>query len=487
MIITTLISLYTTRLVLKILGVDDFGLYNLLAGVIALLSFLNAAMMQATQRFLSVHLGKKDIENVRTIFNNSIVLHLFFACIIVFLLEVSTSFLFSGGLNIPFDKIDVAKHIYQLMILMVVITIMGSPYNAVINAREDLWFFAIIEIVITFLKLISTWGLFFFHKDQLVLYTYFILGITLLGVFFKIIWSYKQYPEVRFSVFYVKKTVMKEMLFFCGWNTLGAMAQVGRTQGTAIVLNTFGGIVLNAAYGISNQVNSLLIYFSQMMTTSIAPQIMKAKGEGDISKMIYLSVLTSKLSFYLSSLFAVPIMIELPFILRLWLRDIPEYTISFCYYTMFIFLLLQLYPGLVRLLQADGHIKYWQIFNTTFLLLPIPLGSYLFYQGHSIYILFNVMIIFQCLTFVSTLFFCKKYINLDVSEYLLSVVLKPVLILWASYFICSQFKFIYNEYMRFILIGIFSSCILTGLFYYVVLNRIEKEKVRQILNRRKCL
>lgn len=487
MIITTLLSLYTTRLVLQILGVDDFGLYNLLIGVTVLLSFLNAAMMQSTQRFLSVHMGENNVDTIKTIFNNGVVLHLFFACVIVILLEIGTFFLFNDGLNIPSNKIGMAKHIYQLMVLMVVITIISAPYSAIINAKEDLWLFAIIEVIISFLKLVSTLLLYCFSGNQLVVYTYFILIVTILGVLLKIVWSYRQYPEVKLDVFrYCKKTIMKNMLSFCGWNTLGAMAQVGRTQGTAIVLNSFGGVAINAAYGIANQVNSLLVYFSQMMTTSIAPQIMKAKGENNINKMIYLSILTSKLSFYLSSLFAVPIMIELPFILHLWLGKVPEYTISFCYYVMCIFLLLQLYPGLVRLLQADGHIKYWQSFNTLFLLLPVPVGSFLLYKSYSIYALFNIMIIAQCATFISTLFFSKKYVALNIYKYLFDVVLKPVSILGISYLICSQLNYIHNEYIRFVLIIGLSSCILTGLFYFLVLDGVEKKRVITIINKKKC-
>ena len=488
MIVTTLLSLYTTRLILQILGVDDFGLYNLLAGIIVLLSFLNAAMMQVTQRFLSVHMGRDNIESVKMIFNNGIVLHLFFACVIVVVLEIGTLFLFNNGLNIPFNRVGIAKHIYQLMILMVVITIISAPYNAVINAREDLWFFAIVEVIVSIFKLFSTLFLCYFETNYLALYTYFMLIATLLGAGIKIFWSYRQYPEVRLNIFrYCKKSTIKDMLSFCGWNTLGAMGQVGRTQGTAIVLNTFGGVAINAAYGIANQVNSLLVYFSQMMTTSIAPQIMKAKGENDVKKMLYLSVLTSKLSFYLSSLFAVPIVLELPFILHLWLGEVPEYTIPFCYYIMCIFLLLQLYPGLIRLLQADGHIKYLQIFISFFLLLPIPLGSILLYKNYSIYTLFDIMVIAQIATLISTLFLSKKYVGLNVLRYLLDVILKPILILGISFALCKQFCFVHNEYVRCVLIMLLNICVLTGLFYHFVLDSTEQKKVKTILNHKKCL
>ena len=472
MIITTLLSLYTTRLILKILGVDDFGLYNLLAGVITLLSFLNAALMQASQRFLSVYIGRNNTEDVKEVFNASFFLHVLFALIIFFLLEIAELFLFDGLLNIPIKKMYIAKYVYQLMVATMVVTVITTPFNAIINAKEDLWFFAVVEVLIAILKLLA------------VFFLCSILAITLIGLLLKLLWSYKLYPESHLNIVkHYKPAILKEIVTFSGWNTLGALAQVGRTQGTAVVLNTYGGVILNAAYGISNQVNSLLVYCSQMMTTSIAPQIMKAKGEGNIAKMVYLSVLSSKLSFYLSSLFAIPIIIELPFILNVWLGDIPDYVIPFCYYTMIIFMILQLYPGLVRLLQADGHIKYWQICNTFFLLMPIPVGGFLLNRGYLVYSLFYVMIIAQCLTFLSTLLYCKIYVKLKIVVYLVNVVFKPIIILFFSYFVCSALKTIEYEYIRCLLIFILNAIIISLYFYYVILNKEERGRLRIIWRR----
>lgn len=486
-VITTLLSLYTTRLILQILGVEDFGLYNLIAGVITLLSFLNAALMQASQRFLSVYMGKNESVETKKVFTASILLHVLFSLFIALILEILGFFIFDGYLNIPVNKQDVAYCIYQIMILSTVLTVIGTPYNAIINAKEDLWFFAIVEVVLAMLKLLAVLLLRLFQQDLLIIYSISILLITLIGVLIKFLWAFKLYPEVHIKLNdFRKNSFVKAMYAFCGWNVLGSMAQVGRTQGTAVVLNAFGGVLLNAAYGISNQVNSLLVYFSQMMTASIAPQIMKAKGEQNIEKMIYLSITASKLSFFLSLIFAVPLIIKLPFILRIWLGNIPDYAEDFCYYTMCIFLILQLYPGLVRLLQADGHIKYWQITNTIFLLLPIPIGSFLLSLGFSIFSLFYIMIIAQGLTFLSTLFFAQKYVGLQIMQYLLKVVVKPILFGFISYVVCCRLDFfISNDYIQCILVGILNLALLVFMYYNFLLSEKERIAIKKMWRKRK--
>jgi O-antigen/teichoic acid export membrane protein len=482
MIITTILSLYTTRIVLDILGVEDYGIYSLIAGVVTMISFLNGALMLSTQRYLSVFLGEGNQQQMKVVFNTSFAIHVIIAFLFFLLLEIIGFFLFDGFLKISPDKIGAAKIVYQIMVLSMLITIIGIPYNAAINAREELWFFAIVEVLAAILKLLAAFLLYYVQWDALIFYAYSLGIITFINVFLKYLWSKKRYEEARLSLRrYFSKKMWREIIGFLGWNTFGAVTQVGRTQGIAVVLNYFGGVVLNAAYGITNQVNSLLVYFSQIMTSAISPQIMKSKGEGNVNKMIYLSVLSSKLSFFLSAIIAVPLLIELPSILRIWLKNVPENTLSFCYYTMWIFLVMQLYPGLVRLLQADGRIKWFQIVSSILLLVPIPLGCVFFYWGFPLTSIFVLMIIAQLFTMIYSLICCKRYVGLRIQSYLLHVVLKPLISLFLALFICSRLTFTENIYVRLLMIVVVSGVFQGAFFYVLMLSPTERKKINDML------
>ena len=485
MIITTIISLYLTRVVLNYLGTSDFGLYSLIGGIISLLSFVNSALMVSTQRFLSVALGENNTTKIKNIFSAGILIHFVLTVILIIAFELCSVFLFDGFLNIEPNRIHAAKVVYQLMIISTAFTVLGVPYNAMINAKEDLWLFSLIETLCAILKIGIIVIFHYSQNDTLITYTLWIVVITIINFFLKYIWCRTKYNECKKLTIYTQRNtpLMREMISFSGWNALGTLALIGRNQGVAILLNIFWGTTINAVYGIANQVNSQLIYFSTMMTTSMTPQIMKSHGEGNRTRMLDLSVFTCKLSFFLSAVLAIPLLLELPFVLTLWLKTVPEHTDIFCSLIIYIFLLMQLYPGLDRAIQASGKIKWYQILAFSVLLLPIPLGIVLGQSDAESYSIIYLMIISQAIQMCVAIYMAKRLVGLHVMPFVAFIIKAGItfsVIYIGGKYLYQQMSAIYNEWVTFGVVVSTTMLTFSLVYYLFVFGTKDREKMRNV-------
>lgn len=483
LIVTIVINLLLVRIVLAKLGVDDYGIYTLIAGVVALLSFLNSALMSSSQRFLSVALGEGDSNKVSMIMSSSIIIHLTFGVVLVLILELVEPFLFDKIINVATDRLSIARKVYQIMIISTVLTVVAVPYNALINAREDMWYFAIVEIVVAVLKLFIVYLFNHTFYDALLLYTVWVFIVTVFGILLKIIWCFLRYEESR-SHISIKgnKSIFKSLLSFTGWNALGSLAQTGRNQGVVLTINHYFGTAISAVFGIANQMDGNLVYFSQMLTAAVSPQIMKSYGQKDISRMLRLSVFTSKMAFFLSGFIALPILIEMPFVLDVWLKDVPPFSVVYCRLVLVVFLIMQLYPGLVRAIQATGDIKWYQIGQSILLLLPIPMGIFLFKMGYVNYSIVYLMVIAQVLMMIYTLFVARKKSGLDVK--LFSVFLVKAVTLFCisaviGYLIHHSLFGQCNNFLLLILVSFFSGLAFIITYYYWVYDSHEKRVIKE--------
>lgn len=484
-VLTAIINLYLTRAVLHELGVNDFGIYNLIAGVVSILSFLNGALMASTQRDLSVAIGTKNSGTINRVFSSSLLIHIVLAIILFFFIEICGIFMFDGFLNIEESRIDVAKTVYHLMAFSVAITILGVPYNAAINSHEDMWYFAIVETTASLLKLGVIIGFALIETDALILYTSWVVGVTAFSILVKYIWCKFKYSETRNINLSYKgnKSSVKHLSAFIGWNSLGSLAVVGRNQGIAIILNVFFSTAINAVYGIANQVSGQLAYFSQMMTTTMAPQIMKSKGEGDIERMIYLACLTSKLSYFLSAILAIPLLLEIDFILTFWLGTAPEYTTIYCCCTILIFLIMQLYPGLNRAILADGRIKNFQIYTSILLLAPIIAGAIMFKYGAIHYSIMFIMIVAQVMMLLMTMMIAHKLFGLSLKKYCDFLI--RALFVFAILYLCGlMIQKVCSDIsanIRFLSVVIITTLLFPAFFYTVILSSREQVIIKNIV------
>lgn len=487
MIVTTIISLYLTRVVLSVLGVEDYGIFNLIGGVVALLSFVSTALMVSTQRYLSVAMGHDDIREIRNIYVSSVFIHVIFTAGILIILELCTLFLFDGFLNIAPDRIDAAKIVYQLMIVSTLVTIMGVPYNAEINAHEDLWFFSIVETICTILKLLVIYLFDNVELNNLILYTLWIAIISVINTVIKYLWCKIKYQEC-YAMLCRKELnikIFKGMIGFTGWNAFGTLALVGRNQGVAIVLNICWGTIVNAVYGIANQVNGQLIYFSTMMTTSMTPQIMKSYGEGNYERMWRLSVFASKLAYYLSAVFAIPLIVELDYVLEIWLKNVPLHTSIFCELMILMFLVMQLNPGIVRAIQATGKIKKYQLWSALLMLAPIPIGFILHGYGFPSYSTLYAMIVAQIAQLILSIIISVCYTGFNARKfalYLMKAIVLSVIVYIIGELLQASMSSL-NRFVAFIVCCITTGGLFTILYFLTIFNKIEKESIKSLTSR----
>lgn len=485
-VINIIVSLYLTRVVLNALGVNDYGIYNLIAGTIAFLAFLNSALSASAQRFFSVLKGKNDIKELSEYYSSSIVIHILLSIFFIIIFEIAYIFLFDGFFNIQEQRIYEAKVVYQLTCLSMIVTVCGVPFTSIINANEDLVFFAAVETVSSILKL----AIIFLFKipgvNLLIIYSLWLTIIAILGVVVKGCWCNRKYIECKQVDYKYKKIIISKLLSFSGWNALGAFAMMCRSQGAAFVINIFWGTAINAVYGIANQVNGQLSYFSQMLTASFAPQIMKCVGENNYNKLRFLSLFSSKISFYMSAVFAIPLILEIDFILLIWLKDVPKYTNDFCVLTIYVFLILQLYPGIVRAIWAVGKIRNYQIAISILLIIPVFIGIGLYKNNYPSYSICYAMIAAQILALVTTSYFGRNHYALNLHKFykfvfcsVMGFIITIVVFKYLNYILL--FKF--NPYIKFTLDTLLSMSTFTLYYYLVVLESDEKDRFKSLISK----
>ena len=477
--ITMFISLYTTRLILNSLGAADFGIFNIVGGAIAMLGFLNAAMAGATQRFMSYSEGEGNKKKQKSIFNISILLHFFIALAAGIALLIAGYFFFNGILNIPADRIFAAKVVYGCLIVSTMFTVMSVPYDAVLNAHENMKYYAIVGIIESLLKLSVALIVVYTFSDKLIVYGVLMACIPLITLTIMRIYCHKLYTECTIAPKkYCDKTMMKEMTSFAGWNFSGTIASLIGNYGNGILINHFFGVALNAAMGIGNQLNGQLSIFSNNMLKALTPIIVKKEGARDRQGMLQYSFIGCKLSFALLAFFAIPCVIETPFILKIWLKNVPEWTILFFRLQLLRTLLEQLTISLGTTLSAEGHIKEMNIISFFTNLLPLIILWFLFSIGFPPYWLYIVAILSMVvLPSIAKLYYCKKYCNLKIKTYW-NIVLFPSVICALIAFMAGYIpSILLTDWSALVCSTACSFSTFTLCFYFIVLSKDEQEKL----------
>lgn len=490
-IIRAIVTLIATRIALRVLGASDYGLYNLLAGTIALLSFVNGALLVSAQRFFSVSIGAGDSRKLNRYYNATLSIHLLLGLIIVLVLFLIRGPLFHHLLNIEDYQIGIGKSIYIIMAVSSAIAVMTIPYSALMNAHENMVMLAIADIISCFIQLLAAVVLLYINHHLLLVYSLIVLSATVIKALVEIIWSKNKYEEAKEHLKDMLDTrLIREILGFVGWNTLGSLAVVVRNQGVAIVLNVFFGTIINTAYGIANQVNSLVLSFATTLTSVFSPIIIQSKGRGDYERMRSIAIFSSKLSFFLSSLMALPILLFLKYILDIWLGDYPDSTYVFCFLVVLTFLVLQLYPGINRAIYASGIIKGYQIAISILLVSILPIGAILLHFGFPAYSIIVIMLISQIGTVIATVYHGVCQCGFGFKELYLNIVIKPVLCFIACFGVFYVFKILcFEPYLQGDGIGqllhlLLFSCLIvllyTPLYYCIVISPKEKVMVKNL-------
>lgn len=372
-VVNTFMSFYATRLILGTLGVNDFGLYSLLAGVIALLAFITNALINTTQRYLNFYQGKNEIENIRIVLGNSIVIHLFLGIAVLIFIELLGLIIFDGFLNISENRMEAARFVYHCMAFMLLTTFVAAPFRALIVSHENIVYISLIDIIDGILKLGIALILPYFLCDKLQAYAVCMLFLPIVNLIAFGIYDFLHYEECRrigFKSFSLK--YVKDLLNYAGWMIYSTGCIVMRTQGMAVLLNRYVGMVANAAYGIAIQVSGAIAFISSSFLNAVNPQLIKAEGAGNRNKMLFYAEIESKYSFLLLSMLVVPCIIEMPFLLRLWLGNVPDYAIMMCRIILMASLVDQITIGLGSANQAIGKIRNYSLVINSLKLLTLP-------------------------------------------------------------------------------------------------------------------
>ena len=479
------LSLWTVPLVLRALGQSDYGLYNLVAGVVTMLTFLNSSMTVVTQRYMSVTMGSGNQESLNHVYNASIRIHFILGIVLVLLLEICTPFLFNGFLNIETGRNGAALVLYQFMIVSTFFTIIAVPFDATLNAYENMLVFSLISSAEAIFRLLLAYTLAFFSIDRLIVYGLGLASISILGVLARVFIVGKKYSALRFRYNEsIPKDLYKEMLSYAGWNTFGSVAMVGKNQGIAVVLNLFKGTVINASYGIANQVNGLLSSFTSSIQKAVSPQLMKHEGANQHEEMINMSFSLVKMATIVFSLMAIPIALEAEQLLQWWLHDdVPAYTVIFCQLIILTQLLFQLSSGVALTIDAVGKIKIYRIVLSAVLVLNIPIAYFFLKLGYEPYMVIATMVLIEFLCLLVRLYFAYQVANYPIllyfTECLLPLFGMVCFSLLGGYLIT---LYIHPGLVRLIIVTATSILLTSITSLLFVLNKKEKQLMKNFCN-----
>lgn len=428
MIVIMIVTLYTTRVVLNVLGETDYGIYNIVGSVVVSMVFIQNALMSATQRFLSYEMGLAEEGDVGNVFSSSMNLHLKFLIIIIVILETIGVWFLNYVLKIPSDRLFAANVVYQFSIITFGLNLIRIPFNAIIISHESMNIYAVLSIVEAIFKLSIVIALKYLYSDKLITYGLLVFVITLLINGMYISYCRRNYKKETYINLKGDKEVIKKMRGFLGWNLLGGVTSVATHEGPNYFMNYYLGVTVNAAMGIAKQVSSAVYQFTANFQAAFNPQIVKAYASNEKEYLFNLINKTSQLSFYLLFIFALPLFLCADYIFTLWLIDVPEYTVVFCVLMVLSQLIAAISSPLWMVAHATGDIKQYQIVMSIINLMIIPVSYVVLHFKYPVYLVLAFQVFLNLLVYAYRLWFAKVRIGFPVMPYLKDVVLKCFLL-----------------------------------------------------------
>ena len=410
------INLYTSRIVLEALGVEDFGIYNVVGGIVIMLGFINDSMSVSTRRFLSYELGTGNMKRLHEVFVTSMNIHLIISLVIVILSETIGLWFVLEKMIIPPERITAALWCYQVSVFTAVIDILSYPYISAIVAHEKMKSFAFIAILDAILKLLLVYLLLFFNYDRLIFYALLYAGEKVLIRMVYNIYCVKTFEECKYKWLF-KKDLFKEMAIFAGWNMWGNLAYVCYTQGLNMMLNVFFGSVVNAARGVAVQVQGTVGNFANNFQMAINPQITKTYASGKLKDTHQLIYRGSRFTFCLMLILCLPLIVETPMILSIWLKEVPEGSVVFLRLLLVIVLVQKCTSPLATAVSSTGQIKRYETMVNGLMLFILPIGYLVLKFGGAPWTVFVVYLIIAILSFVVNLYIALPMMELRLIDY----------------------------------------------------------------------
>lgn len=480
-VLNVFLSLYSTRLVLEALGQTDYGIYSVIGGVVAMLSFLTNALVITTQRYFSYYQGKDNRKELLKIFSNSIFIHGIIAILIVAVFFFLRPYIL-GMLIIPEGRQEAAVITYIAVVAMLVLTFMTAPFRALFIARENIIFISITDVLDGVLKLLIAIFLTHCDGDKLLIYVHLIPLVALFNLLVLSFYSALRYEECHWPrIKEIDKSYLNQLSNFAGWTLYSTFCILGRAQGLAVLINRMWGAAVNAAYGISMQVSSAVLFVAQSVGNATSPQIVKAEGALDRDRMLLLASKASKYATILLAIFSIPFLFEMPQVLELWLKEVPKHTVTFCRFLLAAALCDQLTMGLNIANQAIGHIRNYSLIINTIKLLTLPSSILCVWLGMP---LVSTMWCYLCIELGCALLripYLKITAGLSITKFCRHVFLPlsiplSVLILVGWVFV----SFVPSFPGRFLCTGLAGLLLAAGVSWKFFLDKDEKMKVKEM-------
>lgn len=477
MFLTMVIGVFTSRIVLQALGIEDYGVYNVVGGITTMFVFINSSMSVASSRFIAFAIGKQDIEYEEKIFGHILYIHYAIGIIITLLIETIGLWFLYHKLSIPLERMNAAFWVLQFSAVTCFLNVICTPYNSLIVSHEKLSSFAYISILESCLKLGICYITLYSSTDKLILYAFLLMCISLLIRFIYVIYAHKNFNATHGKI-NIEKKIFYEIAAFAGWNTLGNIALVTIDQGVSILLNIFFGPIVNASRGVATQINNVIMGFSNNIRMAINPQITKSYSQGNIAYMHDLIRISSIYPFFMILVCFIPLWLIGDFLLHIWLVEVPKYALSFLRLSLIYTLVNSFANPIIIGIHATGQIKKFQLIEGLLMLLTLP-TTYLFLKlGYSPESAYYAIIIIAIITQIGRLYIILPKLHMSYNFYLIQILLPCIKSTIAGGIILYITQIIYID-MPIIafLLCIILSCIAV---LYLGMNSLERDKIIKI-------
>lgn len=472
------VGLYTSRVVLNTLGISDYGIYNLVGGIVTTLSFLSAAMTAASQRFISYELGRKNIKRLKLIFSTSMNIHLIISVVIFLIAETIGLWFVNTYLNIAPDRMSAANWVYQFSIFTFIISVLSVPYNSCIIAHEHMKAFAYISILEAVLRLAIVYALLIVQVDKLVLYGILVFAVSVLIRLCYTVYCKRFFEECHYSLVFDKK-LFREMFSFAGWSVFGNMGFTFKDQVSNVILNLFFGTAMNASRGIAVQVSGLMTSFAGNFSMALTPQITKQYAGGNISESQKLVYSGARYTFYLLIMISIPVMINLDYVLKLWLVTVPAYTAVFLKLSLVSALLYTLTGTVTVAIQATGRVKVFQIGICILMLLELPAAYLLLRLDMPPYSVMYPTIVTYTIAIFFRFYLLKRIVpSYNFAYYTVHVFLRSVVLFIVCYCISHYMHGFFKEnLLNLFMTSFFSLAVVIFVIYVLGMTGTERKSV----------
>lgn len=485
--ITMLVQLYTSRIVLQALGIEDYGIYNIVGSVVVMFSFISGPLGTATQRFYNFELGKKDGGNLNTIFNISLYCFLILALVMFLLVELGGVWYISNKMNLPPDRTGAAMFVFQFSLLTFLLSLVKTPFESLIIAHENMSYYAYVSILDVVLKLLNAFSLTWFLGDKLKLYAVNHLVIALIIFMCVQFYCHRRFTAIRIAKVW-DSGIFKSMASFSGWSLFGSVASMSANQGLNLLLNFFYGVTVNAAVGVANQVSAAVNQFVGNFQIAFRPQIVKYYSGEELDALRALVHNTAKYSYFLLFALACPVMFNAQFLLEIWLGKVPEFASAFVVLNLIYLLLETLSAPMWMTIQATGKIRNYQIVISSVIFLNIIISYFFLKAGYSPTVVMEIKCCLDLAYLAIRLLFMRAKIQFSIREFARKVLLPVSLVTALSVIPTAILSYLDLEGWKYLIASVLTFMVfyMTSVFF-IGIGRSERERVLVLLKRKQIV